>query len=270
MPNPPVPQPALAPTPPGDSASNLAPVPSPPSPPIAAPADLPPLSQFQDCWNQIGVMGDHTCPQLQTVIHCQNCSVYSAAGRSLLERVAPLGYLEDWQQVLGESKAEPPTIETGTEPASALTQTLMIFRLGQETLALPVALLQSVMPPEPIHRVPHRQNSVLLGLVNVRGEILLCLSLAALLGISTTPLPSAQTLTTATWLVMGDATQAWVTPVDEIYGIHRVQIPSLEAPPIVVTQATAAYTRGIVSWQGGKATVLHGDRLLAAFQQASV
>ena len=252
-----------------DSSFSLAPLPSPLDTLPAAQTSFIAPSQLQDCWNRIGVTGDHTCSQLQQVIHCQNCPVYSAAGRSLLERTAPPGYLEDWQQVLGESKAEPRTLAIEAEPGSSLTQTLIIFRLGQETLAFPVALLQRVMAPEVIHRVPHRQNSVLLGLVNVRGEILLCLSLAALLNIAATPNPSAQTLAKARWLVMGEADQPWVTPVDEIYGIHRVQTPSLEAPPIVVTQTTVAYTRGIVSWQGGKATVLDGDRLLAAFQQAS-
>ncbi|MEM7650108.1 MAG: chemotaxis protein CheW, partial [Cyanobacteria bacterium P01_A01_bin.70] len=34
-----------------------------------------------DCWNQIGVRGDRTCPTLETVIHCHNCPVYSQAGR---------------------------------------------------------------------------------------------------------------------------------------------------------------------------------------------
>ncbi|MGA1263186.1 MAG: chemotaxis protein CheW [Prochlorothrix sp.] len=252
-----------------DSNFSLAPLPSPLDTLKVAQNSFSADRQLQDCWNKIGVVGDHTCPQLQQVIHCQNCSVYSAAGRSLLERNAPPGYLEDWQQVLGETKTEPKKRAIEADPGSTLTQTLIIFRLGQETLAFPVALLQRVMSPEVIHRVPHRQNSVLLGLVNVRGEILLCLSLAALLSIAATPNPPAQTLAKARWLVMGEAGQPWVTPVDEIYGIHRVQTPSLEAPPIVVTQTTVAYTRGIVSWQGGKATVLDSDRLLAAFQQVS-
>jgi Magnesium chelatase, subunit ChlI len=37
-----------------------------------------------DCWNQIGVFGDGTCPELAKVIHCRNCPVYAAGGRSLL------------------------------------------------------------------------------------------------------------------------------------------------------------------------------------------
>ena len=27
---------------------------------------------LQDCWNQIGVLGDRSCPLLNQVIHCRN------------------------------------------------------------------------------------------------------------------------------------------------------------------------------------------------------
>jgi Magnesium chelatase, subunit ChlI len=40
--------------------------------------------EHRDCWNQIGVFGDGTCPELAKVIHCRNCPVYAAGGRSLL------------------------------------------------------------------------------------------------------------------------------------------------------------------------------------------
>ena len=36
------------------------------------------------CWNQIGVQGDATCPELPKVVHCRNCPVYAAGGRALL------------------------------------------------------------------------------------------------------------------------------------------------------------------------------------------
>ncbi|NEN98182.1 MAG: chemotaxis protein CheW, partial [Moorea sp. SIO3I7] len=26
---------------------------------------------FNDCWNQIGVTGDRSCPELKTFIHCR-------------------------------------------------------------------------------------------------------------------------------------------------------------------------------------------------------
>lgn len=59
-----------------------------------------------DCWNQIGVEGDRSCPQLKTAIHCRNCSVYSLAGRSLLEREASPEYLHEWTQIVAKTQPD--------------------------------------------------------------------------------------------------------------------------------------------------------------------
>ena len=41
---------------------------------------------LDDCWNRIGVWSraGATCPKLDDVTHCRNCSVYSDAGRRIL------------------------------------------------------------------------------------------------------------------------------------------------------------------------------------------
>ena len=40
------------------------------------------------------MFGDRSCPELLSCVHCRNCPVYSAAGRSLLEREAT--HVRDW------------------------------------------------------------------------------------------------------------------------------------------------------------------------------
>ena len=260
-----------------------------------APLETAPLETveagLQDCWNHIGVMGDHSCPLLVEAIHCQNCGVYGAAGRSLLQRVAPPGYVEEWIQILADGPESPDSGESrteyggtqqnraqlsriqpsGTQPSRAMEkssslQSLILFRLGEECLACPVHLLQLVTTPTPIHRIPHRQNPAFLGLVNVRGELLLCVSLRVLLGIAPPhPEPGHGQ---PRWIVMGTTAQPWVVPVDEIYGIDRVAIHTLEEPPIVLGQETAAYSQGMIQWQGRRVNVLAGDRLLANLQVA--
>lgn len=113
-----------------------------------------------DCWNQIGVAGDGTCPELERVVHCRNCPVYSASGRHLLEREPPEDYLREWTQALAEEKGE---------DKAADTLSVLIFRLGQEWLALPTHVCQEVAEMRPIHILPHRSGPVLLGLANIRG-----------------------------------------------------------------------------------------------------
>lgn len=54
------------------------------------------------CWNDIGVSGDSSCIELETVIHCRNCPIYRGAGRTLLQRNAPKGYVEEWTNILAK------------------------------------------------------------------------------------------------------------------------------------------------------------------------
>ena len=95
-----------------------------------------------DCWNTIGVRGDRSCPELEKVVHCQNCPVFAAAGRRFLDAPSPPDYLEEWTERL----AAP------VEEAAADLVSVLVFRLADEWLALPVAVLVEVTPPRPVHR----------------------------------------------------------------------------------------------------------------------
>src|SRR5262249_23184497 len=130
---------------------------------------------LDDCWNRIGVAGDRSCPELNTHIHCRNCPVFSRAARSFFDRPAPSGYLADWTRLL----AEPEAATDGDEVS------LLIFRLQGEWLALGTRVAAEVTATRPIHRIPHRSGQVLAGLVNLRGQLQLCVLLHGLLGVDT-------------------------------------------------------------------------------------
>src|SRR5262245_51359882 len=127
-----------------------------------------------NCWRQIGVAGDATCPELRQVLHCRNCPVYTAAGRRLLERAMPETYRQEWTDALAQEK----DVSTGS------TTSVLIFRLGMEWLALPTEVCQEVSDRRVIRRLPHRSGAILLGLVNIHGELRLCVSLSGLLGLT--------------------------------------------------------------------------------------
>ena len=113
------------------------------------------------CWNSIGVRGDGSCPELERYVHCHNCPVYSQAALELLGGEAPAGYREEWTTHF----ATPKRAEDGD------TQTIVIFRIGAEWLALPVPAVTEVANLRPIHSLPHRRSGVVLGLANIRGEL---------------------------------------------------------------------------------------------------
>ncbi|CAD0228820.1 putative CheW protein [Planktothrix agardhii] len=218
---------------------------------------------LNDCWNKIGVMGDRSCGELKTVIHCRNCKVYSAAGRSLLEREAPPEYLQEWTDILSESSTQQTEVGEGTLVRATDTLSVIIFRLGNERLALPVNILQEVTPLYTIHTVPHRRNSVFLGLINIRGETLLCISIRDLLGLEpvTESVDLSNSINPQRMIVAGKNENKWVFPVDEVHGTYRFHLNEFKDAPVVISKASEAYTKGVVTWQGKKINFLDSELL---------
>jgi chemotaxis-related protein WspD len=222
--------------------------------------ELVPPPMLKDCWNQIGVMGDRSCGELKAVIHCHDCPIYAAVGESLLEREPPLNYVEEWIEIL----AEPSTEETESSGTIVLADaiSIMIFRLGNQKLAMPVRILQEVTHPCLIQPLPHRSNHLFLGLVNIRGETLLCASLSHLLNLET---PKAEvTLQSEAFkrmLVAGQREEKWVFPVDEVYGTYRFHLSELRDAPVVITKASESYTQGVIHWEGEKVNYLDSELL---------
>jgi chemotaxis-related protein WspD len=206
-----------------------------------------PANALQDCWNQIGVWGDGSCPKLAEVAHCRNCPVYSAAAAQLLQGETPADYLHEWAERLARPRP----------PAEAPeTQAALIFRLGVEWLALSAAVFQEVAEMRPVHSLPHRRGRVLKGLVNVRGELIVCVSLGGLLGLGEPAMdamngqrPERRGACERLLVVSAEGGRL-AFPVSEVHGIQRFAPAQLQAVPATVALASAHYTRGILPWEG--------------------
>jgi len=201
----------------------------------------PPAAPMPECWRIVGIAGDHTCPELATFIHCRNCPVLADAARTFFDRDPPPGYLESWRAILEE-----PTTDGDGE-----TRSVLVFRLGREWFALPAEVLVEVTMPRPLHRVPHRGGG-LAGLVNIRGQLQLCMSLHALAGLDDVPetdaSPAARLLVLERDEAAGDG--RWVVGVDEVAGVHRLPRTAVRAVPSTVGQAQHRCSTALFDWQG--------------------
>ncbi|MBW4494242.1 MAG: chemotaxis protein CheW [Oscillatoria princeps RMCB-10] len=207
-----------------------------------------------ECGQLIGIWGDRSCPELKTHTHCRNCPVYSAGGRNLLERVAPAGYVSEWTDLLAEQKE---ATAKGTVP-------VVIFRLGVEWLALPAGLFQEVTPVSPVRTLPHRSNDILLGLVNIRGELQMCVSLSSLLRLDAAPAPAGKNINSAVYkrmVVVEKEGNRWVFPVDEIYGVHRITTEEVRNAPATVSKVPDTYIKGMISWREESVSYLDDELL---------
>ena len=204
---------------------------------------------MDDCWNRIGVRGDGSCPELETHIHCRNCPVYSAAAARLLDAPLPAEQLAQATRYLAE--APPMPVEN--------TLSVVIFRVGEEWLALPTSVVQEIVGSRTIHSLPHRRDGALLGLASIRGELLVCFALGRILKIDAGSAPA----TGARSLVLRQAGTRSVYPVDEVYGIQHF-------PPHELQTAFAGdvYRTGVLSWQSKSVSLLDEQLLLSTVNRS--
>jgi len=125
------------------------------------------------CWNLVGTGGDASCPRLPEFGHCRHCPVYSQSGKKLFEREIPAEYREEWKDNLARAK----------EQHAADQVSVLVFRLRDEWLALKTIVFHEVSKARPVHSIPSRSNARFRGVVNMNGEMLLCVSLADILGL---------------------------------------------------------------------------------------
>ena len=205
------------------------------------------------CWQRIGVWGDRACPELRAVTHCHNCPVFAAAGRRFLDAPVPPDYLDEWTDRLAAPAADAGGGEFG----------VLVFRLGDEWLGLSVGVLVEVTGPRPPHRVPHR-GGLLAGLVNVRGELHLCVRLDLLLG---TELPSTPPPGNPRLVVIRRETECWAFTATDVDQVHRVREHDIVPVPPTLGRAAARLTRGVFAHGGRAVGLLDPDRLFTTLRE---
>jgi chemotaxis-related protein WspD len=213
-----------------------------------------------NCWNRIGVHGDRSCVELERHIHCRNCPVFADAARALLDVPSPAGC----SRLATEHFARP--AQAGPEHAvGADTESVIVFRLQAEWHAIRTAVCLEIVERRPIHSLPHRRNGAVLGVANVGGALLVCLSLGLILGVTPQPdpipTPSRRRAAAPRLLVARSAGGTVAFPVEEVQGTERFHPRDLKGVPATIAQAKAAHTRSLIML-GGKTVGLLDEQLL--------
>jgi len=215
-----------------------------------------------DCWNVIGVAGDRSCAELTAHTHCRNCPTYAAAASTRLDRPIADSAIE----IATAYYAAPREIENASSAAC------FVFRLGAEWLALPMALLDEVVAARSTHSLPHRRGAVKIGVLSVRGDILVHVSLAGLLGIpdddAAPPGVHGHARSAPRVVVLADGRGRLAISVDEVMGIHRYDPVALRPVPATLGQAMVSYASALLAVGDRIVGVLDGTRVLASLSHA--
>jgi len=220
-----------------------------------------PAPVVEDCWNKIGIWGEgkERCARLESLGHCRNCHLYALAGRRLLERpIEP----EDRQQWSAGFATPPEKKETTIFSA-------FIFRTGGEWLALPARMIQEVVDMGKIHSLPHRDGTVLRGLVNIRGKLEICFSIGAVLGIDRFEKKEGEKryVSPERLVVVAHEDDRLVFPVSEVFGTYRYPEGMLQQLPVTVSGSKAAFSKGILCVRDFEVGLLDVEALFAVMMR---
>ncbi|HDR9798393.1 purine-binding chemotaxis protein CheW [Burkholderia cenocepacia] len=213
-----------------------------------------------DCWNRIGTRGDRSCERLNDCLRCLNCPVYASNAAKLLERPLDVAEMTDVTRRMSAFGTAHASDDDGVARHAALA-----FRVADEWLALPIGVLREIAGTRPIHSLPHRRNSAVRGVVNIRGTLRIAISIGALLGLDAGKAGSGGDDGRFTrLLVAAHQGEPVVFPVDEVEGVLRFGASDWVPVPATVGRASAGLSRGVLSWRGKSVGLLDDDRLFDA------
>jgi len=218
--------------------------------------------KVDDCWNTIGVWSkaEIRCEKLEKFIHCRNCNIYSAAGRQMLERSLPEQYEKNWAAIFSQSS---PNKLVGIESVT-------VFRLGNEWMALPTNSIQEVTDVCTVHSIPHKSTLVLRGLVNLRGQLKICISLGQLMEITKAEKYTGKDTKERIYermIAVKHNNSQYVFLVSEVSGTYNFHPTELKPAPATLAQSSGTYTRGILHWKGFDIACLDAELLFYSMEK---
>jgi chemotaxis-related protein WspD len=168
----------------------------------------------------------------------------SLAARQLFDREIAPETLAEWT---AQTAAPKPAAQT--RPAGAL-----LVRAGSEWFGLPTGVVDCALPVGPVHSVPSLGSPAFLGLANVDGELLPCVSLADLAGADTAraaPTPGPAPLRARGRLIAVTVAQGrFALLVDEAAGSCGFAPEALTPPPDTVARSPRPLVTGMATLEG--------------------
>lgn len=211
-----------------------------------------PEEKARNCWASIGVRGDKSCAALVEYAHCRNCPTYSEIAATLLDR-----------PTIPRSDDDEAIYHGSVPIGRAKDQSALVVRLGSEWMGIAIQALDEVVEMRPIHHLPHQASPVVMGVANIHGELVLCLSLDRLLGIDA----DAGVGKTRRLLVLRSPSGRLAVPVDEVQHTHSYEAADIIDPPAIIGRFGKSFTTGLLRWRDRTIARIDEQRVIEALER---
>lgn len=215
--------------------------------------------EIDDCWIRIGYRGDKSCSLLAEHGHCHNCAHFIAMGRKLLDRPVPEGYLQEQTAYVSREK------QTSVDAS----QSIMVFRLHDEWLALPTVCIRDVHNICAIHSLPSMRDSAIKGVVNVQGEVHVCISMSEVLSVRRHNKHEYKGVRKSyeRLLVIRDGKADYVFIAAELLGSHNYFAEDVNKVPATVSKSTASLLSGVLVIEDRHVGLIDSKKLFATLRK---
>lgn len=185
------------------------------------------------------------------------------SAQRLLARAPDQKYIGEWTKLIGQKKDE------STEKVEI---SVIIFRLGTKWLAIPATVFSEIYRNFRIHTIPQRSNSILLGIVNFRGQLALCVNMQKVLGIESIPSNHESEEKTHLQIMMAiqKEKELWVFRAAELFGIFHCDAASVQNVPPQVLKLKNNCLRGFIKWNEKQVGLLDEELLFAKLRVGTI
>ena len=208
------------------------------------------------CWHEIGIAGDRSCELLNRYVHCRNCPQYSNLGRTIFDREMPVDYRREASEELAAASTA----------VAEDSLSVLVLRVGPEWFALRSLVFHEVAAHQKAYVLPFRSGALLAGLVNINGELLLCISLEAALGLPVEGKVNAGGRPRL--CVVGNGRERFAFGVDEILDVRRVPRAQLRPVPVTLAKSPSAQTASCFELDGRNIGLIDEQRLFDSLDRS--
>ncbi len=177
---------------------------------------------------------------------------------TLLNRPLPHDYKDSWTNILVQEK---------NVYNLELEELYLFFRLRSEFFALSAITLKQVSEVRKIHALPHAKTAAVKGIVNIYGQIKVCVSLENLLELAPAETVNTNSITYSRMIVIENSGQTWVFVADEVLGLQKIAHSRFENVPINLHKSSVNFLKGILSWEGKSIGILDEELMFSSLRR---
>ena len=176
----------------------------------------------------------------------------------LFDRPYNIKYLEEWEAIISE-------VPEAAQDYKEIP--VVVFRLGDQWFGLAVNAFLEIATLRKINTIPHKTDPVILGIVNLRGQLRICFSLHKLLDVEESVSLAEDRVYYSRLVAISCEEGTWTFVVNEVDSIYTVDFLHLSNIPVNISLARENYLKGVAEINDRKVYIIDEEMLFNSLKR---